>query len=258
MNNKKGVSKDSIIKMVISVAMLLAIVAGIYFFIFRDNIQTKEEIAIEANSDILSTDPKETAANYIAANGNMGDIEEDLSEDKILTGEHLRDNERRRLNALDKVEAATIPGSSLITGREKNKSIKFAEDSAFPMLYNIDNIYVSEPLNERKITVMSEVGPVEYEAVDVLVSFDSMKYMLICPTDVSYDGTHELVGNKETFEEMKTTLVKSGDVWFMYEINDSENLLNERFATWQGVSNVSVDETKDEIIKEISVEIDTN
>lgn len=256
MKDTKIVSKDSIIKMVISVAMLLTIVAGIYYFIFRESVETKEEIVIEANSEVLSTDPKKTAANYIAANGNMGDIEEDLSEDKIITGEHLRDNGKRRLNALDKVSPATIPGSNLITGRERNKSIKFTDDSTFPLLYKVDNIYVSEPLNERNVTVSSEVGPVEYEAVDVLVSFDSIRYLLICPTDVSYDGTHELIENKETFSEIKTTLVRSGDFWFMYEIENSEELLNERFATWQGVSNISVDETKDKVVKEIKVDID--
>jgi len=240
-------NKKDIIYFVIAI-LSVSIIGLVSFIILNedDSVKMNEVEHFEVDSDILSTDPKKTTYNYIKTNGTMGNLEKDVTEEKFKTNEIIFENSSRRLISLEKVKKATIDGSPLITGKEEKNIDEFANSLNFPFFYRVDNFKISEPEEEKKLKVYSENGPSEYDSISLFVSFDSFMIRYMRPTDTSYDGTHTEITNKETFENVKVTLVKSGDLWFVYDIENAEKLINERFSTWNGDSPSTIDYSKDE------------
>lgn len=235
--------KEDIKKLIIAGLLAVGMLAGAYFIVIYE--PEPEMTAIEnvdIYSELVSTDPMQSAANFITANGTMGSIENDITQEKMKTNEATYENSHRRLLALSRVTNAVIPGSPLITGREEDNISKFTMDLDSPVLYKVDNVVVSEPSEPQMLTIFSETGPIEYDSVDVTVTFDSTRIHYSRVHDVTYDGTHTQLSIKESFET-KVTLVQVDELWFIYDIENAEELLNERFATWSGSTNSNIDYT---------------
>lgn len=239
------------LQVIIAILLSVALLGVAVFIITYEPKKKQKDVEISTNSEIVTTDPVKTASLYIAANGTMGELSE-VNEETLATKEATNNNAHIRMTALAKVREATIPGSILITGKEENNIKQFINSLDNPRLYAIENVKATDSYNERKISIYSEIGPTEYEAVDVDVSFDSIIIMFTAPSDTSYDGTYTKIENRETYE-VTATLVKSGDLWFMYDIKDSEHLLNERFATWSGVGSLTFDLENNEETGQIKI-----
>ncbi|HHT98335.1 MAG TPA: hypothetical protein GXZ90_10635 [Clostridiales bacterium] len=245
-SNSKGFNFKSVFPIMVSLVLTLIMLFGVYFIvIFKPSEKDNETVVKNViSSDIVSTIPEETALRFIKANGTMGNMTTDITQDKMKTGEAISENSARRLLALHKVNEAIIPGSPLISSYEESNIKTFTRDLVSPYIYTIDNIKISEPDNLREIVIYAETGPIEYEALDVYASFDSTRINYTRARDTSYDGTHIQLNNTENFSNVKVVLAKSGDLWFIYDIEDSEYIINERFATWSGIGASSVDYSK--------------
>lgn len=246
--------KEQIKRMIIAGLMAAGLAAGAYFIVaYEPDVQMNEIEDINIYSDLVSTDAMQTTANFITANGTMGSVENDIIQEKMQTNEAVHENSHRRLLALSRVEEAIIPGSPLINGREKDYIATHTNNLNVPYIYSVSNVEVSEPSEPEKLTVFTNDGPVDYESVEVLVSFDSTRIHYTRAHDTTYDGTHTQISNTESFETI-VTLVQVGDLWMIYDVEDSEELLNERFATWSGISNSSIDYSLNETTGEFIVE----
>lgn len=239
------------VQVIIAIVLSITLLAGAVFIVNYKPNKKKSKVNYATDSEIVTTDPVKTATLYIKANGTMGDVK-DVNVETLKTFEAMYQNKSRRINALDKVREATIPGSPLITGQEEDNIKVFINSFDDPRLYNIENIEASDYYNERKLAVYSEAGPIEYNAVDVDVAFDSIVTYFTAPSDTSYDGTFTQMENRETFDTT-VTLVQSGDLWFMYDILNSEYDLNERFATWSGVGSPYINYEESEYVGEIKI-----
>lgn len=249
-------NKKEIIQIVFSSAVIISLLAIAYILVVKEpKVNMVEMNDLKLSSEIASTDPMVTASNFIFANGTMGNVETDITQDKIKTNEAIFENEGRRLIALSKVKDALIPGSPLISGDEESHAKVFTRELNYPYIYKVDNVKVSEPGEVSMLKVFSEVGPSEYDSVELIVSFDSTRIHYLRAGDSSYDGTHTEISNVESFSDLKVTLAKSGDLWFVYDIEDAEVIVNERFATWSGVGSPTTDYSKDEETGEIKIEI---
>lgn len=237
-----------IVQIIISIVLVILLILGAYFIVMRKPINNKNQIDnISTNSNIVSTDPKVSAAKFIEANGAMGSVEIDITQDSMKTNEATYMNGTRRLTSLAKVEQAVVPGNKLIIGNERDNLKRFVGNLDYPFLYKIDNISVSEPSNPAKLTVYSESNAIEYQSVKVFVDFESTRIHYTCPKDVTYAGIHTQFSNTEKFKDIEVILVQSGELWFVYDIVNSEQLINERFATWSGagVSTIDYDKNKE-------------
>lgn len=237
--------------------VLIAILATVGIFSVAVFIAefNSEEVRVDvpnlsSDSSIVTADASKTASLFIEANGTIGDLEL-VSSENIRDFDSIRDNINIRTRALEKVKEAIVPGSPLINGREENNIKEFSNNTEYPTLFKVSNVRVGKENNERTLTSYSEVGPTSYEGVDVNVEFESTMMTFTSPRDTTYDGTYERVDNKEHFD-VKVTLAKSGDLWFVYDIENSESELSQRFATWSGNSKSHSDNSKDEIIGEIT------
>lgn len=240
-------NKKEIIQVILAGILSLSLMAGAYFLVtYKPTVKMNEVEDLGLTSDLASTDPRETTSRVIRVNGTMGNIEKDITQDSMKTHEATYQNGNRRLVSLARVKKVIVPGSPLINGKEESNAKSYADTLMSPYLYEVSNIKVSEPSNPGKLVVYSETGPVEYESIEVLASFDSKKTSYDCARDTSYDGTHTQIDNIESYENIKVVLVKSGELWFIYDIEDSEYIINERFATWSGISTPTVNFDKDE------------
>lgn len=250
MEDKKG-----LIQIIISSVIVITLLTLAYFIvIYEPSLKMMEIDNIDINSDILSTNPSETAYKFIKVNGTMGNVEKDITQETMKTNESIFENAYRRQIALSKVKDAIIPGSPLIDGKEEGYIKIFVSDLDVPYIYEISNVRVSEPSKLEKLTVYSETGPTEYDSTEVLVSFDSTRITYNSAKDTSYDGTHVQISNTENYEEIKVTLVQVGELWFVYDVEDAEKLMSERFATWSGIHPSNIDYSKNVETGEFKVE----
>lgn len=225
-------NKSIIIKMITAVGML-AFVVGITFYVVNfEKSTTKETVDLNLSSDIVSTDPKISAANFITHNGTIGDLKE-VDQEYFNNFSTMSTNVERRMATFEKVKDAVVPDSPIITGREedtiKNQLVEF------PIYYEIRDLKVSEPSDVKPLVVHHHgTGPAEYDSVEVYVDFTSAENTFYWPTDASGDGMITQMEAVDSFEDVKVTLVKSGDLWFIYDVEDIEYLLNIRMSTWSG------------------------
>lgn len=239
--------------LVLSSAVVLSMAALVVFFFTNDDSKDMVEIDVTTTSEIVSTDPMETAARFIKANGTMGDVETDIIQDKMKTKEAVYENGARRQIALHQIKEAVIPGGPIISGNEESYIKIHTRNLDVPYIYSVSNIEVSEPSEPEKIQIFSPDGKKEYESVKVNVQFDSTRINYSHARDTSYDGTHTQISNTESFD-VEVILVKSGDLWFVYDVPDSEYLLNERFSTWDGISDSTVNYDNDKVTGEFKLE----
>lgn len=238
-------NKTTLKEIIISIVLSLILLVGAYMIVmYEPSVKMDSVVDVNIDSSIVSADPSETTYKFIRANGTMGNVEKDITQDKMKTNEAVFENSHRRLLALSKVKDAIIPGSPLIRGDEEGHIKIFTRDLDSPYIYSVSNIEVSKPSKPLKLTVFSDVGPTDYNSVEVFVSFDSTRINYVCAKDTSYDGTNIQKSNTERFEKLKVTLVQIADVWLVYDIEDAEQLLNERFATWSGTFPSTIDYSK--------------
>ena len=242
------IREDTRLQLVIAVILVSVLLAGSYWIVNRDSNKEKlSKVPLDGSiSDIISSDPVETAASFIKANGTMGNIEKDITFETLKNGTAIFENIDRRMIALSKVESAVVPGSPIINGSERKHIEIHSRNLIYPILYEVKNIKAGKPKNSREISVADSQGKATYQAVDIEVSFDSVMTTFTRAGDTSYDGTNTQTENKDQFD-VTVTLAQSGDLWFVYDIENSEYLLNERFATWKGIgpSTVKFSENKD-------------
>lgn len=244
------IKNNNILVVILSILIVVLLFGGSYYFVTRDYSKEKTKtIKIDgSNSSIVGTDPQEVAVKFIKRNGTMGSLD-DVTVESLKSNQAVFNNNKRRHEALDELEKAVVPGS-IITLRDVRKHIEtYSRNLTFPVMYSVENIKGSKPRNERKVSIRNDEISGNFEGVDILVQFDSIKTIFTAPTDTSYNGTHTRYDNKENLEVI-VTLVKSGDLWFVYELGDSEYNINDRFATWRGIGPSTIDPNK-------SVEIDT-
>lgn len=237
-------------------AVGLIVFGSIYIANYNSEDIREEIVELETDSSIVTSDAQKTASLVVQANGTIGNLEL-VSEENIREFDTTRDNIKVRMDALEKVSKALIPGSPLLSGREESNIKEYSNSSEYPILFKTENVKSGKPTNKRKITSFSESGPTSYDGVDVKVQFDSIMMSFTSPRDTSYDGTYTRIDNKETYD-VTVTLAKSGDLWFVYDIENSENGLAQRFATWSGNSNSYSDNEKDEIVGEITTSFNEN
>lgn len=246
-------NKSNVIKMIIA-ALMLASVMGIALFIVNyEKTTDKESVDLNLSSDIVSTDPKVSAANFITQNGTIGNLSEvdQAYFDRKFTSETNAD---RRMASFEKVRDAIVPDSPIITGREEDAIKNQTVD--FPVFYEVRDLKVSEPSNVKPLVIHhNQIGPVEYESVDVYVDFTSAENTFYWPTDASEDNKSIITQMEavDHFEDVKVTLVKSGDLWFIYDVEDIEYLLNVRMSTWSGRGNNDMS-TEQEVINEYELD----
>lgn len=225
--------KDIIVKGLISIGMLALVIVATLFIVNYDNSDVKKTVnePLKMSSDIVSTDPKVSAANFIKANGTIGDISKVNKEYFGL--KNTETNSQRRIEAYKKVRDAIVPNSPIITGKEiENAQI---QSSDFPTFYTIDKLKVGEPSGITPLTIShDDAGTTEYKSVEVLVDFTSYQDTFYWPTDVTGDSIITQERAKDDFSNVKITLVQSGDLWFIYNVEDIEYSLNVRMATWSG------------------------
>lgn len=235
-----------IIQIVISFILVLTLMIGAYFIVMKKPSNNKITIEDDLHADlnIVSSDPMKTAMKFIEANGTIGNIDADITQDSMKTDEAIFKNGTRRLNSLNKIGKAVIPGNLLILGNEKDNIKNFVKNLDYPFLYKIDNVEVSKPSEPVSLIVYSEIGVITYESVKVLVNFESTRIHYTSPKDITYAGVHKQFNNTEKYEDIEVILVKSGDLWFIYDIVDAEYKVNERFASWSGAGPSTIDYDK--------------
>lgn len=225
--------KDLIIKSLISLTMVIAIIVVSIFVVNYDGSNKKEKVAtnLKLSSELVSTDPKISAANFLKANGTIGDVSK--VDEKYFGLKNKETNADRRIEAFKKVKDSIVPDSPIITGTEiENAKLQLSD---FPIFYTIDDIKISEPSEEKTLTITHDgKGSVEYKSVDVYADFVSYQDTFYWPTDVTGDSIITQERAKDQFKDVKITLVKSGGLWFIYDVEDIEYGLNVRMATWSG------------------------
>lgn len=243
-------NKDNIIKGLFAIG-IVGIIFAVTFLVTNLDFAKKEEFSIETKkSDLVSKDPKITAANFIVANGTIGNLEE-KTEQQIIGGE-INLNPEMRLEALDIAKTAIINDSPIITGREIEASLR--KDGLFPNFYSIRDLKVSEPYSPKTLVINhDEIGQVEYDSVKVNVDFKSVETTLAWPTDVHLNAKITQKEVVDSFKNIAVELVKDGDLWYVYDVEDMEYALNVRMATWsgQGKYDVSAD---DAVVKEYDID----
>ena len=248
------VRRSTGLQVAISGLIILLLFGGSYWIVTRDTSDERlKKINLDgSDSEIVSTDPQKTASLFIQANGTMGNIEDDITIDTLSDNSALFKNIDRRMNSLAEVEKALVPGSPIINENERKHIESYTRALNYPVLYKVENIKAGKPKNQRNIQVRSKTGTSTYNALELEVSFESTRTMFMAPSDTSYDGTHTQVDNKEEFV-VTVVLAKSGELWFVYDVIDSEYLVNERFSTWSGISNSTIDFEKDESVGSIQI-----
>ena len=234
------------------IATSIIIVMGvILYFIFSENDKKEEvELSLDLSSEIVSKDPRESAANFIKSAGTIGDYD-GLTDEQISKGE-MKSSSEMREEALDRVEKSIIPDGPLLNGRERDFIKEY--NGQFPVFYQVENIKVGEPYEESTITVNHDgIGTVEYESVKVNVDFKSIETLFSWPTDSSFTPIVSEEMSYDEHEDVVVHLAKSGDLWFIYDIEDSEYELNARLATWSGKGQYSFPYDK-ELVKEYPIE----
>lgn len=224
--------KDIIVKGLISLAMFAFVIGATLFIVNYGKSDGKKTVEpLKLSSDIVSTDPKVSAANFIKANGTIGDISKVNKEYFGL--KNTETNATRRIEAYKKVRDSIVPDSPIITGKEIENAQNQSSD--FPTFYTIDKMKVGEPSEVTPLTITHDgSGPIEYKSVDVLVDFTSYQDTFYWPTDVTGDSIITQERAKDDFKNVKVTLVQSGNLWFIYNVEDIEYSLNVRMATWSG------------------------
>lgn len=238
--------KNSLIATGIIIVMFV-----ILFFIFNENDKKESvELNLDLDSEIVSKDPRESAARFIKSAGTIGNYEE-LTDEQVSAGD-MKNSSEMREEALDRVESSVIPDGPLLSGRERDfiKEI----NGQFPVFYQIEDIKVGEPYEESTVTVNHDgVGSVEYESIKVDVDFKSIEILFSWPTDASYTPIISEEMSYDEHENIVVHLAKSGDLWFIYDIEDSEYELNARLATWSGKGQYNFPYDK-ELVKEYPIE----
>lgn len=225
--------KGNIIKAVLSLG-LLALVFTITFLIVGFNKEEKQEVEVDMkmSSSIVSTNPRQSAANFITFNGTMGDLTK--VNQSYFSKIQEETNGDRRSSALNKVKSSIVDGSPLLSERTE-EHIKERLDTFF-IFYKVSNVKTSEPSEMSKISIShNAIGEREYEAVEVQVDFTSSMHGFYWPTDMGGDSIIKERKSSEKFEDIKVTLIKNDGEWYIYDVEDSEYLLNSRMATWQGI-----------------------
>lgn len=236
-------NKSNIIKMSIALGMLGFVFLVTILIVNYEKPIGKETVDLGLSSDIVSTDPKVSASNFIMQNGTMGDLSE---VDQAYFERNFLDvtNPDRRMESFEKVKDAIIPDSPIISGREETAMKTQSTD--FPIYYEIRDLEVGEPGKPTPLIIYHDVeGPIEYESVDVKVDFTSAQNTFYWPTDASGDSIITQMEALDYFEDVTVTLVKSGDLWFIYDVEEIEYKLNVRMSTWSGRGNddVSIEQT---------------
>lgn len=213
-----------------------------------------ENVGLELSSEIVSTDPKVSATNFIMGNGNIGDVKQ-INEDYFSELQPETNGDRRQ-EAYDKIKDAIIPDSPLLSERIqeviKNDTVEFMN------FYEISDLKVGNPSDPYPLVISHDtLGNIQYEAVDVLVDFTSFFHGFYWPTDTDGEPVITHKRSSDSFQDVKITLVKSGDLWFIYDVEDSEYLLNARMATWhgRGKNDVSTDML---VVKEYEMNYETS
>lgn len=241
------ISSQTIKRAILSIVLLSIVIASVLLFLFF----TKEKketynIDFKMNSSLVSENPMQTAANFIKFNGTMGDLSE-INQDVLNSGK-LESNSERRKKAYDTVKSVIIKDSPLLSSRTE-ETIKL-DNVEFYTFYETSNIEVSRPTNETKITINhANTGPANYDKVDVKVSFTSSKHTFMWPTDAINEGVIQEYKTTEDFSDILVTLVKKDNLWYVYDMPDSESVLNVRMSTWQGLGKDDVT-TENELVNE--------
>lgn len=242
MSNKDQNTKKTVIQVGIAIALVVGLMITAYIIVsYEPDIKMIENKPHTSDSNIVTNDAQKTAALFVEANGNIGNTEKDITIKTLESGEAIENNSKRRLEAFYAVNRATIPGSPLIKDNQDSYIRKYTSKLNTPYTFKVENVSTSKPSKISKLIINTNSESTEYEAVDVYVSFDSIMTTFVCATDTSYDGTHTQMDNKAHFDKLKVTLVNSGDLWFVYDIENAEKVVNERFATWRGVSPSTID-----------------
>lgn len=227
------INKETVIRVLIALGMLGVVIFTTLFFVNYESKVEKVEVdyEMELDSEIVSVDPKVSASNFIRYNGTMGDLSK-VSQD-YFDNQVVETNPERRMAAFVKVKDAVIPDSPILTGREEEAIERQTSD--FPVFYEADELKVGEPSDVRPLRVEHDtIGPVEYESVEVNIDFTSSQHTFYWPTDTGGDSRLTQKATSEEFEDITVTLVKSGDLWFIYDVENIEYDLNVRMATWSG------------------------
>lgn len=245
-----------IYQILISIVLVIALLGGAYFIVAYQRTPPKTPVDnnLNPNLEIVSTDARTTAIKLIEINGTMGNVERDITQESMESNEATYANGTRRLKSLNKIKNAVVPGNKLIIGNESDNIENFVNNLDYPFLYETSNVVASEPSKPEKLMVFSDSGNVEYDSVKVLVDFESTRIHYTCPKDVTYAGIHKQISNIESFENIEVVLVKVEDLWFVYDITDSEKIVNERFATWSGAGVSIIDYEKNKETGEFVIE----
>lgn len=230
--------KNQIIAGVI-VSVLIGVSYLIFSGMFFSTSKPQEEVKINIHdTSIVSTTPQETLAKFIYQAGTMGDIAVEATSANLKSGFANQYNGERRVKSYDKVSTALVDGSPMKEPNARKFSLDYGKILANPVFYEVneDSLKVSEPYNERNLSIVSTSGRHDYNAVDVTFSFDSRKVTFDRVKDASWDGTYTRVDNLEQFSNLVATLVQIDDYWYVYEVDNAEKLINARFSTWQGIS----------------------
>lgn len=231
-------NKSNIIKMSIAVGMLAFVFLITLLIVNYEKPINKETVDLGLSSDIVSTDPKVSASNFIMHNGTIGDLSE-VNQAYFEKNFTTVTNADRRMESFMKVKDAIMPDSPIISGREE--SAIETQTTDFPIYYEIRDMRVGEPEESEPLIIYHDVeGPIEYESVDVKVDFTSAQNTFYWPTDASGDSIITQMEATDTFEDVIVTLVKSGDLWFIYDVEEIEYKLNIRMSTWSGRGNDDV------------------
>ena len=240
MKDKKNILIGGAAIALLAFSFLIVYLVFNFFFDFGPDNAKKDEIK-EPTSDVVSKDPRVSTSNFLNAVGNMGDLSEVNQE--YFNEIQLETNSDRRMNSYEQARKMILEDSPLVDERTL-ETIK-SESIEFFVFYKISDIKVSDPLNERKINVFrNAVGNQEFNAVDVYANFTSSKHTFYWPTDATGESIITEAMVQDEFEDVKVTLVESDGLWFIYDVEDAEDLINVRFSTWKGIGkdDVSVDE----------------
>lgn len=241
------------IKRLIFALVIVGALFGTSLFIAKlGGKDTKEAMKVDIqDSELVSKDPKESAANFIIANGTIGNFEE-MSDEELVKG-IFKPTFEARAEAFELAKTAIIEDSPIITGTEEE--VNYDQDGIFPMYFSIKNLKVSEPYKESKLKIEhNQVGQVEYDSVRVKVDFDSVQTVLFWPTDASLEAVLSVEQATDSFKDVEVELVKVDGLWYIYDVENIEYDLNVRMATWSGRGNYDVSNDV-EVVKEYSIDV---
>lgn len=248
-------AKKETIQKVVAAGVTLSLAIGAYFVITYEKPMVMDEVIPFSTGQLVnSTDIKATAANFISVNGTMGDME-DITKDTLWDLSLLRNNTTNRLEAYRAAKRAMEPNSPLIRENTERHIQRHTQDLDFPYVYRVENVKVGNIIEEKRIKIESPNGLIDYDSVRVPISFDSIVTRVTCPMDTSYEGIHTIIENRDSIET-EMVLVKSGDIWVVYDIINAEALANSRFATWSGIRNYTSNFENDVEVGQIIVDIE--